>query len=87
MNAAGSPAVTRRDWWLGVALVVGAILVHAAWPRYDWRHIAGGVFVRIDRWTGVAVIGRTGGGVDGRWTSTPPPLTTPHSEPPEGRRP
>ena len=50
--------VTRRDWWLGVVLIVGAILVHATVPRYEWqglRNRRGDEYLRIDRWTGQAV--------------------------------
>ena len=53
-----SSVITRRDWWIGIAIVAGAILIHAAWPRYDWRHVTGTVFVRIDRWTGHASLHR-----------------------------
>ena len=43
-------AMSRRDWWLGVGLVVAALLFHALFPRYDVR--VGIVPVRVDRWTG-----------------------------------
>ena len=53
--------ITRRDWWIGVALVTAAILVHALVPRYDYRHPTaggggwyGGEWIVIDRWTGDA---------------------------------
>jgi hypothetical protein len=29
--------ITRRDWWIGVALVSLAIVVHAVAPCLDWR--------------------------------------------------
>ena len=48
--------VTRRDWWLGVAIVAAAVLVHALLPRYDWlllREETADV-LRIDRWPGDA---------------------------------
>jgi len=44
--------MTRWDWWVGIAAVVIAILLHAAFPRYESRHVAGMLFARIDRWTG-----------------------------------
>jgi hypothetical protein len=44
--------LTRHDWWIGIVLVAGAILVHAAVPRYEWQHEQGLVWSRIDRWTG-----------------------------------
>ena len=46
--------ITRRDWWLGVALVTAAILFHAAFPRFQIQQAVGqnqGVW-RIDRWSG-----------------------------------
>lgn len=52
------PTVTRRDWWLGVAGLVLALLAHAAFPRYDWSPQRGGGegsaigMLRLDRWTG-----------------------------------
>ena len=50
--------ITRRDWWIGVALVTAAILVHALVPRYEYQHPAGSVDVWfvVDRWTGHAEI-------------------------------
>lgn len=60
--------MTRRDWWLGMAALVIAVLLHAAVPRYEWRPLAGTIgFVRIDRWTGRAQLG---GWHDGTWRST-----------------
>jgi len=61
--------MTRRDWWLGVAAVVLALLAHAAFPRYDWRNIGPAPRVRIDRWTGHAVVGSFEHGV---WTPVKP---------------
>ena len=29
---------SRRDWYIGVAILVLALLFHAAVPRYEWRH-------------------------------------------------
>ena len=49
--------MTRRDWWLGVALVTLAIVLHTAFPRYEWRDVRGVTVVRIDRWTGRVVRG------------------------------
>lgn len=46
-----------RDWWIGVAIIAIAILLHAAYPRYEWRQ-QGAVLMRIDRWTGSANLGR-----------------------------
>ncbi len=48
--------MTRLDWWLGVLLIVVALLVHALVPRYEWQTPAESVAVaiRIDRWTGAA---------------------------------
>ncbi len=47
--------ITRRDWWIGVALVTAAILVHALVPRYDYVHSGGypsNPWIAFDRWTG-----------------------------------
>lgn len=44
--------MTRRDWWLGIILLVAALAAHAAIPRYQWTHIQGGIWSRADRWTG-----------------------------------
>jgi hypothetical protein len=45
--------MTRRDFWLGVGLVIVALLLHALVPRYEIKTLAGGGIVRVDRWTGV----------------------------------
>jgi hypothetical protein len=60
--------MTRRDWWLGVSLVAMAVGLHAAYPRYDWRPTSNpGATIRIDRWTGEAVLGRHNAESNGRW--------------------
>lgn len=50
--------ITRRDWWIGVWMVVLALLAHAIipqfFPRYEYQHIGGLGGTRIDRWTGRA---------------------------------
>lgn len=46
--------ITRRDWWIGIAVIVLALLVHALVPRYDWRGSDPRILTRIDRWTGHA---------------------------------
>jgi hypothetical protein len=55
--------LTRRDWWLGVVLIVAALLVHAAVPRYTWRIVATGpaavLTMRTDRWFGEAELHST----------------------------
>jgi len=55
-----------RDWWLGIAALVLAILAHAAIPRYEYRNhpLPSGEFymIRVDRWTGRAEIGTLGRG-------------------------
>ena len=60
--------MTRRDWWIGVAVIALAILLHAAVPRYEWHPVnpAYHVFARMDRWTGRAFLGR----FDGTWWKT-----------------
>jgi len=49
-------ALTRRDWWIGVILIVLALLLHAAVPRYTYTHAAGLLVVRTDRWFGGAEV-------------------------------
>lgn len=49
--------MTRRDWWLGILVVGGVILLHALVPRYEWRTVEG-VTLRTDRWSGTSVAGR-----------------------------
>jgi hypothetical protein len=45
--------MTRRDWWIGIMLIVVALLLHAAVPRYEWRQLGtGGTWSRADRWSG-----------------------------------
>ena len=45
--------MTRSHWWLGVLLLVAAVVGHAFLPRYEWHTQPGiGRSVRIDRWTG-----------------------------------
>lgn len=63
--------MTRRDWWLGVALIVVAILVHAAMPRYEWQTFgsAAAMRIRIDRWTGTMQLGAF---TDYRWVALRP---------------
>lgn len=47
--------MTPRMWWTGIAVIALAILLHAAFPRYEWRTGNGpGRLIRIDRWTGNA---------------------------------
>ena len=49
--------ISRRDWWIGIVLVVLAILVHALVPRYEYQQSGPGsiAWVRVDRWTGRAL--------------------------------
>ena len=62
--------MSRRDWWLGIVAIVIAVLLHAAFPRYNWRPLTGTqALIRIDRWTGSAVIG---GWVEGQWVAAKP---------------
>jgi hypothetical protein len=65
----------RLDWWIGVLLVAGALLIHALVPRYEFRHMEGHVaqdFYRIDRWTGRMEAGYVAkeGSHFGRWVSS-----------------
>lgn len=52
--------MTRRDWYLGIAIVATALLIHALVPRYEWREgrrdRRGQEMIRIDRWTGASTV-------------------------------
>jgi hypothetical protein len=64
--------MTKPDWWIGIGLVVAAIVVHGLVPRYEWRIVQGAPMIRIDRWTGSAQVG----GFDtGRWVPRPAPVS------------
>jgi hypothetical protein len=51
--------LTRRDWYIGVVLVMLAVLLHAMVPRYEWRAVADQPtrMIRVDRWSGRAAVG------------------------------
>ena len=49
--------MTKRDWWLGVATLAIALLLHAALPRHEWLRVNDTLFVRLDRWTGHVSVG------------------------------
>jgi len=55
--------MTRRDWWLGITVLVLVAALHAAVPRFEYRN-TGTMFFRIDRWTGTV---ERGGWSGGRW--------------------
>ena len=50
--------ITKWDWWIGVILIVMAVLTHALIPRYEWHHDeARSIYwTRMDRWTGSAAL-------------------------------
>jgi hypothetical protein len=63
-TSASLDVFTPRKWWLGVAIIAIAILLHAAIPRYQWQHTSGVVWTRTDRWTGsIEVYRMTGEGI------------------------
>ena len=44
-----------RDWWIGIVIVAGILLLHALFPRYEVaRHVNGPsrFIVQHERWTG-----------------------------------
>lgn len=43
--------ITRRDWWLGITVLVLAILIHTLLSHYEIQ-VHDGAVLRIDRWTG-----------------------------------
>lgn len=65
--------MTTRHWWLGVGLLLSAILLHAAVPRYEWRTVAEHPYeiIRVDRWTGRAELGIANRST-GSWTPVRP---------------
>jgi hypothetical protein len=66
-------AIRRSDWYLGVAVVAAAIVIHSLFPRYDIRALDGAVG-RVDRWSGHVEITRD----EGTWFSIyrkPKPIT------------
>ena len=83
--------ISRRDWWIGIVLVVLAILVHALVPRYEYQHTGPGsiAWVRVDRWTGRALL--TTFTADGMMRieegKTPVPSKQPPPMPPFPRKP
>lgn len=32
--------ITRREWWIGVILIVGALVFHAVWSRQESAQVA-----------------------------------------------
>ena len=48
--------ISRRDWWIGIVLVVLVILVHALVPRYEYQQVHSVMWIRVDRWTGQAQV-------------------------------
>jgi hypothetical protein len=52
--------MTRADWWLGVVLLLAAIVLHAALPHYEWM-LTGNpqgqqIMIKMDRWTGESYV-------------------------------
>ena len=54
--------MSRRDWWLGVMVVAGALLLQALLPRYEWHASPGSdhpnLYIVYDRWFGVSTVHR-----------------------------
>ena len=78
---------SRREWWIGVVLVVLAILVHALVPRYEYLTGPRGIaWVRVDTWTGRALfLTVTTDGImrrEGKTSVLSRPETTPRPLPP-----
>lgn len=46
--------MNRRDWWVGVAILTCALVLHAIVPRYQYQHTALNYWLKVDRWTGHA---------------------------------
>ncbi len=57
VRASGTRALNSENWWIAIIVLAGAIVIHAAVPRYEWRHEQGLVWSRIDRWTGELRVG------------------------------
>jgi hypothetical protein len=72
--------MTQRAWWIGIVVLASAIALHALLPRYEWQQIRGADYLRIDRWTGTAIVGRfRRDGDTVRWSSAryPAPAAAP----------
>ncbi len=65
----GDP-ITRRDLYVVLGVVLAVVMARELFPRYEWRERPGRAYIRIDRWTGHAVLGSFGR--DGAWA---PPVT------------
>ena len=48
--------MTRHAVVAMVLAVSLTLIAHAVLPRYEVRHVRGGLFVRVDRWTGHAQV-------------------------------
>ena len=61
--------MARRDWYIGIGLLTAAVVVHALFPRYEWRGVPENPYqmVRIDRWRGTAHLGIANFGTGGEW--------------------
>jgi hypothetical protein len=46
--------MSRIEFWLGVMVIAGAIVLHGGLPLYS-AVIAEGAVVNVDRWTGRAI--------------------------------
>jgi hypothetical protein len=51
--------MTRRDWWIGILVLVAALLAHAGLNRYSWQLYSlegqgqnARALLKIDRFTG-----------------------------------
>src|SRR5436309_10568446 len=45
--------MTRRDYWIGIGLIVTVLFLYLIFPRYEYRGFGHGVaLLRIDHWTG-----------------------------------
>lgn len=57
-------------WWAGVSVLAVVVILHALFPRYEWRSVAQvpDALIRVDRWTGAAQVGAFRADW-GRWVS------------------
>ena len=72
----GSDLMRPFHWWTGVLLLVGALVFHAAFPRYLIEVGEFGAIVRVDRWTGTvegAIFDEISSTRWGKWIAAPMP--------------
>lgn len=68
--------MTQWQWLVSAAVVAAALVIHVAFPRYEF-HLADGLVLRVDRWHGTveatAVVGEDLNATSwGKWIEAKP---------------